>query len=324
MRVKSSIFGSLLASVVVAGLLVSTVSAQVSNSIKFSPPVIEDTLAPGATKSYEVRIENGSADPLSLDVTPNDFVASDDEKGTPKILLNDNDRPSTSIKGLISVQKEVLIAPGKSERVPVTLNIPANASPGSYFGIVRFTSKGSGKGQVALSASTGPLMIIRVTGKATEVLKVVKVGALTGADGQEKFVARLNSSPTKVGIRVKNEGNVHLKPVGSAIVKNMFGKQVASVEKLNASGGNVLPGTNRIYVANLGKKLPIGRYTIESKLLYGEGGGSEVNASSTFWVLPLVPALIGGLILVLGLGLLVRSVKAYNKAIVKKAKRRGA
>jgi hypothetical protein len=46
-------------------------------------------------------------------------------------------------------------------------------------------------------------MIIRVTGKATEVLKVVKVGALTGADGQEKFVARLNSSPTKIAYELR-------------------------------------------------------------------------------------------------------------------------
>ncbi len=54
------------------------------------------------------------------------------------------------------------------KNLPITINVPANASPGGYYGVIRFTATPGKLDQsgVALSASLGALDFIRVNGDA--------------------------------------------------------------------------------------------------------------------------------------------------------------
>ncbi len=91
--------------------------------------------------------------------------------------------------------------------------------------------------------------------------------------------------------RLKNEGDIHVKPFGKIVVKNMFGKKVSENSNLILvdkpdSRANILPASTRRFVNDLPKKSLLGRYTIVANLGYSSGSGDLISAKSSFWYLP--------------------------------------
>src|SRR5690606_31396147 len=99
------------------------------------------------------------------------------------------------------------------------INIPENANPGGYYGAVRVVpvSNGLGDGNVGLTASVGTIVLIRVPGPLVEKVSLIEFTSAQNGKAKSFFTSGDVSSL----IRLKNEGDIHVKPFGKVQVKNM-------------------------------------------------------------------------------------------------------
>jgi len=165
----------------------------------------------------------------------------------------------------------------------------------------------TGGGEVSQTGASvtqelGALFLLRVAGEVTEA------GELESFAAEKSF---WEYGPVSFDLRVKNSGNVHIKPRGKIKITNIFGKEVAEVD---AAPQNVLPGAVRRFSPVWEKKRLIGKYTATASLVYG-GDSDVLSSSTTFYAFPYK---VGGAALVgiLALGfLLYRGRKRIGLAL---------
>lgn len=290
-------------------------------ALEIAPPVITLTVNPGQSAQVPVYLRDISSGNLIVTGQTNDFVASG-EDGTPKLLLNNEGNDPYSLKGWVSPLPNLLLVPKQIKTMSVTLNVPANASPGGHYGVIRFTAtpaelQGTG---VSLSASLGALLLVTVNGNITENL-VVQEFSVNHAG---KTGSIFQSGPLQFVERFKNTGNVHVEPVGQVTITDMFGKKLAAVN-VNLPPGNVLPASIRKFEQPLdktviGNKKLFGRYTAKLSVTYGTSK-KVLTASLVFWVIPyrLIAVLI--VILIAGFFALRFFLRRYNRRVIERARR---
>lgn len=290
-------------------------------ALEIAPPVLNLTADPGQTINTQISLRDVSSSPLVVTGTVNDFVASG-EDGTPKILMEEDEETSPySLKDWVAPLSELLLQPRQIENLPVTINVPADAAPGGYFGVVRFTAtppelEGTG---VSLSASLGALILLRVNGDAKEGMVIEEFGI---HNGNGKLSSLFQSTPITFMQRLKNTGNVHQQPAGQVTIIDMFGKKVAAVN-VNLPPRNILPQSIRKFEQKLdssviGNKQLFGRYTAQVRIVYG-ANKEVVTSETTFWVIPYTLIGIAVLALVAGFIALRIMIRRYNDHIIGKA-----
>ncbi len=169
---------------------------------------------------------------------------------------------------------------------------------------------------VNLTSSSATLLFVRVPGEASDALRLKDFGAFTpDASGDNGNFGSLyiGSAPKYLAYRLGNTGNVAEQPTGSAVVKNVFGKQVRQFQDANPNKNTVLidqtrridlclneqkisrtdpaSGRNIEELKCNDSKLKPGRYTARLALVYGDSNSGslshDLGAVSTFWYLPL-------------------------------------
>lgn len=293
-------------------------------ALEIAPPVIYLSANPGQTVTTKIYLRDIIKSDLLVQGQANDFVASG-EDGTPKILLDDgknNDNPY-SIKDWVVPPASLLLVSKEIKTMTITFNVPANASPGGHYGIIRFTAtapslKDTG---VSLSASLGSLILFTVNGKINHSLSVKEFSVNNGG----KAGTLLESGPVSFVERIKNDGNEHEQPVGQVSVTNMFNKRVGAVN-VNSPPRNILPSSTRKFEQSLdksviGNKKLFGRYRADLKITYGNG--KALTASKTFWVVPYRLIALLAVLLVAAFFVLRSSLRRYNRRIIEKAKTAG-
>ncbi len=290
-------------------------------ALEIAPPVINLRADPGQTITTKINLRGVSSQTLLVTGEVNDFVAAG-EDGTPKLLLDSEEEVSNpySLKTWVKPLPELTLNPKQVKEMSVTITVPANAAPGGYYGVVRFTGtppelKGTG---VSLSASLGSLLFIRVSGQAQEGMQVEQFYAAN--DNTQSWL--FESTPIKFVERLKNTGNTHLQPAGQVTVTDMFGQKVATLN-VNLPPRNVLPASIRRFEqpmdsSVIGDKMLFGRYTADLRVAYGDNH-QEVTASLTFWVIPY--RLIGAIILLLIAAFFIGRtlIRRYNRRILRKS-----
>lgn len=265
--------------------------AKTSNGYQISPVRSEYTIEKGKSDTLTISIQNPSEVATTAKAIVNNFVASEDESGTPRLVLADNAQPpKNNFKTLISDIPDVTLASKEKKDIPVKITVPASANSGGYYGAVRFVpANATQESTVGLTASVGTIVLVTVPGDLKLKLDVVQLSA--SQNGKPKSF--ITSGDVDVLTRLKNSGDIHLKPFGRVTVKNMFGKIVASYEFNNKDPrANILPDSIRKFEDPLGKHSLLGRYTIESNLGYSTGGGDLLTAKSSFWYVPVWAVLV--------------------------------
>lgn len=290
-------------SFIIVPVMAQTTQEQPGNGFRISPVRTEYVIDKGKTETLTMTVENPANVPTKADLIANDFVASDKEDGEPRLILNENEKaPKNSFKDLVGDLGQIELGPNEKKDVPIRIRIPENANAGGYYGAVRVVpiSGGLTDGNVGLTASVGTIVLIRVPGPLVEKVNLVEFSATQNGKAKSFFTGGDVASM----VRLKNEGDIHVKPFGKLQVKNMFGKVVheyeLNLDERTGERDNVLPGSIRRFENEFPDKKWLGRYTIVANLGYGEGGGELISAQTTFWYLP-VWALIVLLILVLAL-----------------------
>lgn len=280
------------------GVRAQSAQAPVGNGFRISPVRSEFIVAKGTSKTFTITLENPAATPLKAHPVVNDFIPSADESGEPRLILDsDTVLPRNDFKRLVSPLEDIIIPGNQRKDIPITISVPSYADAGGYYGAVRFipvipTEQGR---NVALTASIGSIVLIQVPGEIRQQLDLVQLSAAQNGTGRGFIIGG------NVGVltRLKNSGNIHVKPFGKVQIKNAFGKVIYEYEFNNTDPrANVLPDSIRKFVDELPNKHWLGRYSINMNLTYTDGGGEIISAKSTFWYFP-VAVFYGCLVLLL-------------------------
>jgi len=287
-------------------------------AIEIGPTLISLTANPGDTVKADINLRDISKGSLLVSSQVNDFTANG-EDGTPKVVLEDEVNPY-SLRTWISPIDSMTLKPKELKKLTITIDVPTNASPGGYYGVVRFTGtapelKDTG---VSLSASLGALVFLRVNGDAHENMAIEEFSVNKNSTRGNFF----ESTPINFTERIKNNGNIYEQPSGKITITDMFGKDVATVN-VNLPPGNVLPSSIRKFEqtldsSTLGNKTLFGYYKAHLSVSYGDSK-QEIKSDLTFWVIPykLIAIIAVGIVIVFFV--LRSTIKRYNRLIIKKA-----
>jgi uncharacterized membrane protein len=294
-----------------------------SIGIKISPIRYEELVEPGALLNRVLTVENQSNTPKTLYAYLRDFRA-EGEGGQPKLIA-----PGTEmgyfLASWIRISGEgIEFAPGEARDISFQIQVPADAGPGGYYGAILFGTEpprlklaGEDKGAgMAVSQQTGSLVLLQVKGEVKEEARI------------REFVTdkSLYSTPFNIEFltRVENLGNVHVKPIGTISIINMFDKEIGSI-RVNDGGANVLPNSIRKFTENWQGESGFGRYTATIGLSYGTSanlggqGKQTLYTETTFWIVPwriIIPTV---LILIILLSLTILFLKLYKNRAVRRA-----
>ncbi len=274
-----------------AGLIAGSAYAQLSQvSISVSPTVFELSANPGDTLKESFRIVNGTDQAITLKAKAENFTAEGEEGG---VNLTEDDT-SYSLASWITVSPTDVTVPARgSQFFDFTINVPANAEPGGHFGAVIVSTKAVDVQNTGASVSqeAGPLILLSVSGDIVEQARIVDFKAA------KSF---WESGPVVLETRVENGGNVHFRPSGTIIIKNMFDKQETA---LDLEERNVLPGSIRKLTNEWSPGFKVGRYTATLSIVYGPDSQID-TASTSFIIFPykiILPTLLGAILLLFAL-----------------------
>lgn len=299
--------------VVVAALLYAAPAQQAAALSSASLSIVPKknyTIEAGKSVKDTLTIHNlDSSQELDLTLRIIDFTYTDNG-GTPKLLLDTNAPQTTwSLKPFLVVPKSVVVAPGATTTVNMSVAIPSNQGAGSYYSAILYSSGTPDGGNVGLSASGVTLVFTSVPGLVNEDLKVQKFGAYIPEtqSGKTGYVSFTTNKPLQIAYTLKNNGNVTESPVGSISYKYMFGKE-QQIDNVNPTGSLALIGQTRMFFSCIkleadkvdfnGTKttsttcanpgLWPGRYTTKLDLFYGQNGNQtqELVSVGSFWYMP--------------------------------------
>ena len=289
--------------------------------LEISPPVIELSANPGQTVTVNISVRDVTNGELIAHGEADDFGAGTGEDGQPQLLLNENGENRYSLKQWISSVPDMDLQPQQLKSNTLTIRVPADAEPGGHYGVVRFTAlppnlKGTG---VALSASVGTLILLRVNGTVTDNLSLVQYAAGINNDkaGTFKVSRFFEHGPIDFLLRLHNGGTVHEQPTGTITVKNMFGRTVGTMA-INSKAKNVLPDSIRRFNETLSSTRLFGYYSAKFSLKYA--GNKTLEGNVSFWVIPWKLILVVVVVLVVLFIALKWLLHRYNEHIIARAR----
>lgn len=180
--------------------------------------------------------------------------------------------------------KEFYLAPKASQKIKVEVDIPKGYSGGAY-GVIIVSPKPKGVTEedmvsgIEMQYQVGSLVLLTFLESQEGLIR----------NGKIREISLIQTKPEeeiKILTYFHNTGNIHLRPGGSVIIQDKSGKEIAH---LPIEAATILPDCSRPLEATWKpKKLPIGKYTAESRV---ELDGDLKKAKTDFMVIrPLVIA----------------------------------
>lgn len=295
-----------------------TTTTNSANTLKISPVRTDLSIVAGKSAAVTMKVTNLTKNPTIVRAIENDFVAGD-EKGTPALILDaDKFAPTHSLKRYMVPLKDVTIPAGKAEDIKLTINVPADAKAGGYYGAVRFAPVGpDGTSSVNLNTSAASLVLVTVPGDLSEKLKLTNATVMQG----ESTVGGIIQNPDNLHVqfRFENQGNVQVAPFGQVYVKQ--GDKVIYTSNFNQDQprGMVLPDSARRWDVPLDKLGKFGKYTIGATFTYGTGNKS-IDFSKTIWIIPLsyvIGAVVGIVVLIALIVGIWLGLRSYKRRVIK-------
>jgi len=240
--------------------------------ISINPAHVELTATPGGHLTSSFKFWNGTSADVLVHLEAADFTPQGEEG---QILVDGEEDPINSLKNWVRIAApDVNVPAGEEPTIDFSLDVPANASPGSHWGtlLTVLAPQGTGPG-TAVQTRFGLLILVRVLGDVREKLTIESASVPRFTD----------SPPITLEARFRNEGTVHEAPQGTIEVRNLFGALVATG---TLPVRNVLPGVVRKVDASVGENgFWLGRYTVLLSAAYGDTG-ETLAARRVVWIIP--------------------------------------
>jgi hypothetical protein len=259
---------------------------EVTGDILITPTKVELNLDPGDKTTAEVKVINRTGESATFEFSTEDFEGSDDPSQA-TVFMGDEDSPIGARAWLKPEIDSIVLQHGETLTFNVDVAVPSDATPGGHYAVLfasRTVDRYQEEAGVKFTSRVGTLFLVTVSGE------IIESGSLNPPE-----VPKLSESgPIDIGLVFNNEGNVHLKPSGKVIIRNFFGREVASID---VREWVILPESSRRTLAEWDGHHLFGRYTATAELSFGSDG-MPVIAQSSFWVIPwkVVLAVIAGLL----------------------------
>jgi hypothetical protein len=268
----------------------SVAYAQDGVGIRIQPSTLDERADPGTSLEGVLTVTNQDGGRQKYYLATRNIENMDDS-GRPvfsKTPATDSMEAAAWIQ--LSVP-DIELEQGASVDVPYRIDVPANASPGSYFAAIfvtreadRVTESGAGVGfQVA------SLLNLRVNGNALEGIIIREFST------NKAFYTKPEVTFTT---RIENTGTVHERPRGIIEITDLFGKKVDQVT-MNETAGGIMPRTDRVFETPWSTHtFTLGRYTASASIVFGDVEKQTITRDTTFWVVPIkeVAMVLGGVL----------------------------
>src|SRR5436309_5319495 len=169
--------------------------------ISINPTHVELTATPGAHLTSSFKFWNGTNAGLLVHLQAADFTPQGEEG---QILVDGEEDPINSLKHWVTLASpDVNIPAGEEPTIDFSLDVPANASPGSHWGtlLTVLAPQGTGPG-TAVQTRFGLLILVRVLGDVREKVTLVSASAPRFTD----------SPPIALEARLRTEGWLRAPP----------------------------------------------------------------------------------------------------------------
>lgn len=212
--------------------------APIAQFLEINPAKLDFVVQRGTVTRQDVTITNKHSGKVSLKAAVENIVPNG-ENGETKPA---NEPTPYDLKKFSTVgPTDFTLEPKESRKVQVSINVPANESPGGYYGILRFSpTAGADLPQVAVKADIASLFLVRVPGPATEEGSIKELFASKGDGG--KVGGIFFGSELNLVTRINNGGNVHFATAPTFQTSDQFGK---SGLKSTLESRNIFPKSDR-------------------------------------------------------------------------------
>jgi hypothetical protein len=261
----------------------------IGSGLSISPTRTDLVVNEGSSAELNISIKNVTGGNIIARAFINDFEP-DGVTGEPRLITEEGVRSAASIRDFVIGLDDVPLGIDETKDIAMTVDIPAGASPGAYFGVIRYQAvpvdeegnETTDPGQVALTASVGSIVLVEVPGDIRSQIEIKNLSAYVGDDRGTIFTKQ----PTHLGIEIENLGNGFARPLGKIRLENMFGSEIVNYEVNNTNPrGVVIPDSTRVFRDEVSGISTPGRYTISADIS-PTNGGEVYSVSSTFWYLP--------------------------------------
>jgi len=280
-------------------------------AVKVQPSMIDEVVDPGQVLEGDLTITNTNGGTQTYFITTRNVVGMSDT-GTPSFDEEHSDDPLEASAWVKPQLESVTMDVGQSVKVPYRIEVPQNASPGSYFAAFFVTREAeevvqSGAG---VGFHVASLINLRVAGDVNEDMLFREFST-----GKSLFT----NPSVYFNARIDNTGSIHQRPVGMITINNMLGKKVGQVT-FNDAKGAILPHYDRVFDVTWNYDgFALGRYTAIASIAYGESESKTATKELTFWIIPIKEVGIAfGLIATLLL-VFVFGIKRYIRNALRKA-----
>jgi hypothetical protein len=273
---------------------------------------------PGDVIEDAIVVSNLGTDDLTLAVYAADGLTT----SSGQLDLLPAGQPSVDLGSWVSLETDsVQVAPGASVKVPFTVTVPDDATPGDHTGgvVTSFVSAGAGS-QVALDSRLGSRMHLRVSGALTPAL-TVSAPSIDYHQSLDPFSA----STATVRYTLTNTGNARIAATDSVRVSGPFGASTARTAPVAVP--ELLPGSVLQREVEVSGVWPLFRLQADVAVTAeGVGVGAStvpvVTASAAGWAVPWSWLVLIGL--VVALAVVVPTLRDRRRAGTFRGERRGS
>lgn len=262
-------------------MAVGRVEAQADQrGITIIPPKFELFANPGDQIIEKLRVRNDSVTPITYQILVEDFTSTGEE-GQVVLEEQQSDQQYSLASWLLADSKDISLLAGEEKTISFTITVPRDAEPGGHYASILFSAGGEEQlGITSVTQRVGALVLLRISGNVTENSVIETFEAPTYS----------KTAPLNITLRLKNEGNTHIRPQGTIVITDLFGRKV---DELPLNGLNVLPGATRKMDTEWNRSNVLGYYTATLVATYGQQNLPLTAATKFAVISPTAAILIG-------------------------------
>lgn len=259
--------------------------------LSIRPAIVEIAGDPNTNHASQVIIENTSdrAIPVTVEVTS--LIPIEDE-------LDRSRRGEFDASSWVKLDQEnLLLEPGESTPVKMTINIPQEANPGGHYAQVGFRVLSEAtydpKTNAQIIPEVAAALFITVSGDVNELAEFDTSDMISG------YVTK--GAETKIKFAIKNIGNVHILPAPKVTILDRSGN---TVKQLAMQPQLVLPNTQKLFEVEWPADVGYGKYSVKVETVYGSQNIPLASESTKFvvgpawWQVAVVVAIVTPLLII--------------------------
>lgn len=228
-----------------------------SHGLVMGPARFEVSLPPGEIADADYYVQNDTDQPAHIVVEPENWFEDVYKYG------------KLEIKDWIEFDSyEFDLKPKEIKKLRLRIKVPTDIK-GELVAQIFFTSavlEESGKPAERIKARVGSILYVAIKGTEIVDAEINNIAISEEYKEDERVI--------KVGVSVKNKGNVHIRPTGKAAIEDKAGKKLIELDV--ESGKPALPGQEIAYNALWNNpELKSGEYKVSVTINYGKELGME-------------------------------------------------